>query len=75
MLWPILGYKCIFIEANFFLSTLIRREFPVLNFTNMNHIKIFEKVSSELSHWCDTNKSNHQLSDKDLLDEVKRIKG
>ncbi len=75
MLWPILGYKCNFIEANFFLSTLIRREFPDHNFTDMNHKKIFKKVSSELIHWCDINKSSHQLSDKDLLDEIKRIKG
>ncbi len=75
MLWPILGYKCIFIEANFFLSTLIRRELPEHNFTNINHRKIFKKISSEFSHWCEVNKSSHQLSDKDLLDEVKRIKG
>ncbi|OUW06097.1 MAG: hypothetical protein CBD16_00530 [Betaproteobacteria bacterium TMED156] len=73
MLWPILGHKCSFKEAGFFLTTLARREFSENDFTNYSHKKIFLKVNNELTDWFKMNKLFKSYSNKILLSEIKRI--
>ncbi len=75
VLWPILGHKCNFLEASFFLSTLVRREFSSHDLINLDQKKIFEKISDELLDWFVLNMSDHQLSDKTLFEEIRRIQG
>ena len=73
MLWPILGHKCTFVEASFFLSTLVRREFSNNDFINISQKKIFKQINCELLQWFEIKKPDYPLSTETLLNEIRRI--